>query len=80
MRNYRTMANVKLVRGNDRGVVRVRKYNDQSYTLYAKMYNVVTGKLIHRSLNKFESWNEVKMWAEKFINSAVDGGAKIVSY
>lgn len=80
MRNYRTLSNIRLARGNNRGVVRVRKYSDGTYTLYTKMYNIVTGKLINRSLNKFTSWSDVNGWAQKFVKSAVDSGAQIVSH
>lgn len=79
MRNYRTMTNVKLVRGNDRGIVRVRLYKDGTFTLYAKMYNVVTGKLLHRSLNTFTNRRMATVWANRFINSAVESGAYIAN-
>lgn len=80
MRNYQTIYNVKLVRGNDRGVVRVRYYyKEGKFTLYAKMYNQLTGKLIHRSLNTFTNRRMVTVWAHKFIDSAVNSGAYIAN-
>ena len=80
MRNYQTICNVKLVRGNDRGVVRVRYYYKQGkFTLYAKMYNLVTGKLLHQSMNTFTNRRMATVWANKFINSAVESGAYIAN-
>lgn len=74
-RNYQTLINVYLERGNDRGVVRVRKYGRGKYTLYTKKYNVATRVTTHRSLNEFTSKVEVVGWANKFIETAKKYGA-----
>lgn len=78
-RNYVTIFNTYIERGNERGVVRIRKYNNGLFTLYAKKYTVGVRDVTHRSCNKFYDCGAAIAWANAFVEAAVSKGARVVA-